>query len=124
VSGKRVRAPRVKLASEIPLDDGTRKGTEAWRDVDGVSFCHWDRWLLRRDKAFRRVWHAKSIYRTEAMERTPRKMLEARARDGGWGAFPVSPAPYFARLDACYRGGYFDYLDRGREAQESGELDV
>lgn len=47
MSGKRVRAPRVKLASEVPLDDGTRKGTEAWRDVDGVAFCHWDRWLLR-----------------------------------------------------------------------------
>jgi hypothetical protein len=168
----------VKLPSEIPLDDGTRNCTEPWRDVDGIAFCHWDRWLLRlsleepeglasiarecrrrardqrrqrdvaeamlaqvadlasrltglgrapaevlgaverestwlRDKAFRRVWHATSIYRTQAMERTPRKMLEARAREGNWQAFSVSPRPFFARLDALYRGGYFDYRGVG-----------
>lgn len=171
---KRPRAPRTKLPSEIPLDDGTRAGTEPWRDIDGVAFCHWDRWLLRlsleepeglssiarefrrrareqrhggdvaeamlaqvddlvsrltkidraaadvldaverestwlRDKAFRRVWHATSISRTHAMERTPRKLLEARARDGNWRAFLASPRSYFARLEAIYRGGYFDY---------------
>lgn len=175
---KRPRAPRVKLPSEIPLDDGTRNGTEPWRDVDGIAFCHWDRWRLRlsleepeglasiarefrrrardqrrqrevaeamlaqvadlasrltrlgrapaevldaverestwlRDKAFRRVWHATTIYRTQAMERTPRKTLEARAREGNWAAFSVSPRPYFARLDALYRGGYFDYRGVG-----------
>lgn len=175
---KRSRTPRVKLPSAIPLDDGTRNGTEPWRDVDGIAFCHWDRWLLRlsleepeglssiarefrrrardqrresdvaeamlaqvadlasrltilgrapaevldaveresawlRDKAFRRVWHATSLYRTEAMERTPRKMLEVRAREGNWQAFSVSPRPYFARLDALYRGGYFDYRGVG-----------
>lgn len=175
---KRPRAPRVKLPSEIPLDDGTRNGTEPWRDVDGIAFCHWDRWLLRlsleepeglasiahefrrrardqrrerdvaeamlaqvadlasrltrlgrapaevldaveresawlRDKAFRRVWHATSIHRTQAMERTPRKMVEARAREGNWEAFSVSPRPYYARLDALYRGGYFDYRGVG-----------
>ena len=174
----RPRAPRVRPPSETPLDDGTRNGTELWRDVDGIAFCHWDRWLLRlsleepegltsiarefrrrargqrqqrdvaeailaqvgdlasrltrlgrapadvleaaerestwlRDKAFRRVWHATSIYRTQAMARTPRKMLEARAREGAWDAFPVSPRPYFARLDALYRGGYFDYRGVG-----------
>jgi len=168
----------VKLPSEVPLDGGTRNGTESWRDVDGIAFCHWDRWLLRlsleepeglasiarefrrrargqrrerdvseamlaqvadlasrlarirrsptevldaverestwlRDKAFRRVWHATSIYRTQAMERTPRKMLEARAREGNWEAFSVSPRPYFARLDALYRGGYFGYRGVG-----------
>jgi hypothetical protein len=175
---KRPRAPRVKLPSEVPLDDGTRNGTESWRDVDGIAFCHWDRWLLRlsleepeglasiarefrrrardqrrerdvaeamlaqvadlasrlarigrspaevldaverestwlRNKAFRRVWHATSIYRTQAMERTPRKMLEARAREGNWEGFSVSPRPYFARLDALYRDGYFDYRGVG-----------
>lgn len=26
---------------------GSRNGTEHWRDVGGVRFCHWDRWLLR-----------------------------------------------------------------------------
>lgn len=31
----------------MPLDDGRRNGTEHWRDVGGVRFCHWDRWLLR-----------------------------------------------------------------------------
>lgn len=44
---KRPRAPRVKLPSEIPLDDGTRDGPEPWRDINGIAFCHWDRWLLR-----------------------------------------------------------------------------
>lgn len=175
---RRPRAPRVTLPSEIPLDDGKRNGTEPWRDVDGIAFCHWDRWLLRlsleepeglasisrefrrrardqrrerdvaeamlaqvadlasrltrlgrappevrdtverestwlREKAFRRVWHATSIYRTQAMERTPRKMLEDRAREGNWEAFAVSPRPFFARLDALYRGGYFDYRGVG-----------
>lgn len=43
------------------------------------------------------------------MLRTPRNLLEARAREGNWTAFPVSPGPYFARLGAIYRGGYFDY---------------
>lgn len=171
---KRPRAPRVRLPSEIPLEDGARNGTEAWREIDGIAFCHWDRWLLRlsldepdglasiarefrrrarnehrlrevheamlaqvldlqarlarlgrlpadvlepveresiwlRDKAFRRVWHATSIYRTTAMQHTPRKVLEARARAGNWAAFPISPSQYFARLDALYRAGYFDY---------------
>ena len=174
----RPRAPRAKLPSETPLDDGTRNGTETWREVDGIVFCHWDRWLLRLSleepdglstiarefrrrarhhggrhdvaeamlaqlgdlesrlaklgrapaelldaverestwlcaKAFRRVWHATSICKTQAMARTPRKMLEARAREGSWGAFPVSPRPYFARIDALYRGGYFDYRSVG-----------
>ncbi len=178
MSLNRRRAPRVKLPSETPLDDGTRNGTESWRVVDGIEFCHWDRWLLRlsleepdglatiarefrrrsrshsgqhdvseamlaqladlasrlatigrapsdvldaverestwlRDKAFRRVWHATSISKTRAMTLTPRKMLEARAREGNWGAFPVSPRPYFDRLDALYRGGYFDYRGVG-----------
>ena len=175
---KRPRARRVRLPAEIPLDDGMRNGTESWRDLDGIAFCHWDRWLLRlsleepeglasiarelrrrareqrrgrdvaeallaqvadlasrltrigrtpaevldaverestwlRDKAFRRVWHATSIYRTPAMVRTPRKLLEARAREGNWEAFSVSPRPYFTRLDALYRGGYFDYRGVG-----------
>lgn len=167
---KRPRAPRVKLPSEVPLDDGVRNGTEPWRDIDGIAFCHWDRWLLRlsleepnglasisrefrrrardqrrqrevaeamlaqvadlasrltrlgrapaevldaverestwlRDKAFRRVWHATSIYRTEAMNRTPRLLLAARAREGNWETFPVSPRPYEGRRvgDACPR---------------------
>jgi hypothetical protein len=37
---------RVRAANS-PLDDGARNGTEHWRDFAGVSFCHWDRWLLR-----------------------------------------------------------------------------
>jgi len=47
------------------------------------------------------------------MTLTPRRMLQARAREGNWGAFPVSPRPYFARFDALYRGGYFDYRGVG-----------
>ena len=65
-------------------------------------------WL--RDKAFRRVWHATTIGYTEAMRRTPRNLLAARAREGNWSSFPVSPGRYFARLDAIYRGGgYYDF---------------
>lgn len=178
MSPRRARVPRPKLPSELPLDDGTREGTESWREVDGVKFCHWDRWLLRlsleepeglasialefrrrsrssrrsrdvaeamlaqladldvrlaklgrapaevldpterestwlRDKAFRRVWHATSICRSEAMQKTPRNLLQARAREGNWAAFPVSPAPYFARLRELYQGGYYDYRGVG-----------
>lgn len=36
------------------------------------------------------------------MTRTPRNVLGARERLGNWAAFPVSPAPYFARLHATY----------------------
>lgn len=172
------RARRPKLATEVPLDDGPREGTDAWRTIDELRFCHWDRWLLLlsleepeglasigrefrrraraerrdrdvaeamlaqlsdlgarlavlgraagdvlepverqstwlRDKAFRRVWHATSIRRTDAMLRTPRNLLETRARDGTWTGFPVSPSPYFVRLQAIYRGGYFDYRGVG-----------
>lgn len=32
---------------ERPLDDGVRYGPEVWREVEGVAFCHWDRWILR-----------------------------------------------------------------------------
>jgi hypothetical protein len=164
----------AKPPTEVPLDDGTRYGTEPWREIDGVSFYHYDRWLLRlsldepeglnsiiaefrrrtrrpgrtddvaeamvaqladlasrlasvgrvpkdvldnverestwlRNKAFRRIWHAKSLRRTEAMTRTPRNVLEGRARKGNWSAFPVSPRPYYARLHAIYRDGYADY---------------
>jgi hypothetical protein len=41
------REPRPKLPTEVPLDDGVREGTDAWREIGGVRFCHWDRWLLR-----------------------------------------------------------------------------
>jgi len=37
----------LKLPTEIPLDDGARRGTDPWREIGGVRFCHWDRWLLR-----------------------------------------------------------------------------
>ena len=43
----RRKEPRAKPATEVPLDDGPRDGTEPWRVIDGVAFCHWDRWLLR-----------------------------------------------------------------------------
>ncbi len=133
---------RARPANEVPLDDGARNGTEHWRDLGGVSFCHWDRWLLRlaldepdlearlarigcgpqdvldeveraskwlHDKAFRRIWHAPLRYRTEAMRRTPRNLLEARAREGNWAAFPVSPAPHLTRLRRIYQGLYVDW---------------
>jgi hypothetical protein len=43
----RRRRARVKSVAELPLDDGPRVGPELWREIDGVRFCHWDRWLLR-----------------------------------------------------------------------------
>ena len=43
----RKRKQRERGANEVPLDDGVRNGTEHWRDRARVSFCHWDRWLLR-----------------------------------------------------------------------------
>lgn len=44
---KRSREPRPTPATELPLDDNSCNGTEQWREVDGIRFCHWDRWLLR-----------------------------------------------------------------------------
>lgn len=85
----------VERTSGAVLDDLERQST----------------WL--RDKALRRVWQATSIPYAAAMMRTPRNLLEARAREGNWAAFPVSPAPYFERLHAVYRGGYYDYRGVG-----------
>jgi hypothetical protein len=48
VKNKRLkREPRPTPPTEVPLDDGAREGTDAWREIGGVRFCHWDRWLLR-----------------------------------------------------------------------------
>ena len=170
--------PRPKPPTEVPLDEGRREGTDAWREVDGVQFCHWDRWLLRlaldepeglravarelrrrtssprgtdhdaeallaqlsdlearldrlgltpaallddveraskwlHDKAWRRIWHARSLRCTAAMERTPRKVLSARALMGNWPVFPVSPAPYFAELRSVVGDGRYDYRGTG-----------
>ncbi len=174
---KRPLEPRPKPATEVPLDNGAREGTDPWREIDGVRFCHWDRWLLRlaldepeglrsirrellrratirrntdiaeamlaqladlearlherglapstalddveraskwlRDKAFRRVWEATSIRRTAAMERTPRKLLAARALSGNWSAFPVSPARFCAELQSFVGRGSHDYRATG-----------
>jgi hypothetical protein len=44
---ERPRLPRSKPPTELPLDDGAREGTDPWREIRGVAFCHWDRWLLR-----------------------------------------------------------------------------
>jgi hypothetical protein len=38
---------RAYPATEVPLDESRRNGTESWRERAGVAFCHWDRWLLR-----------------------------------------------------------------------------
>ena len=173
------REPRPQRPTELPLDDGVREGIEQWRDLNGVQFCHWDRWLLRlaldepkglqsiarefrcraiaqrnsggvaetmlaqiadlesrlaclgvapeqvldeaermsewlHHKAFRRVWHATSIrHATTAMNRTPRKVLEARAFTGYCPAFPVSPQPYLATLCAVLGDGWYDYRGTG-----------
>jgi len=89
---------RLAMVGRLPRD--------VLNDVERTS-----RWL--HDKAFRRVWHAKRVRHTEAMTRTPRNVLEARAREGNWAAFPLSPAPYFARLRATYRDLYADHRGVG-----------
>lgn len=187
---KSERGPRSKPESERPLDDGRRDGTELWREIDGVAFCHWDRWLLRLaldeseglsgiatelrsraraatradtaaevllaqiadlegrlaalaraaedvldpverasswlyDKASRYVRGARSLRLTEAMMRTPRNVLTARAREGHWSAFPVSPARYFGRLARVYGDYYFEYWAARamvRQLEIEGEL--
>lgn len=47
MSEEDTRARRLPRPTERPLDDGVRYGPETWREIDGVAFCHWDRWLLR-----------------------------------------------------------------------------
>ncbi|MEY4508588.1 MAG: hypothetical protein RLZZ450_710 [Pseudomonadota bacterium] len=44
---RRQRERKPTPAEDQPLDDGTRTGIESWRVIGAVSFCHWDRWLLR-----------------------------------------------------------------------------
>jgi hypothetical protein len=41
------RSARTVRPEDRPLDPGVIDGPEVWREVDGVTFCHWDRWLLR-----------------------------------------------------------------------------
>ena len=171
---QRQRQPGVIPPDEVPLDQGARDGTDEWKQVDGVLFCHWNRWLLRlaldepeglhsisskfqaraktkrgvdeiaeamlaqlddlgarlaqiggdpravldepertskwlQRKACRRVWEASTIRRTQAMARTPRRVLEERALLGNWGAFPESPAPYYGALNSAVGQGYYDY---------------
>ena len=43
------------------------------------------------------------------MARTPRRVLEERGLLGNWGAFPESPAPYYAALKSAVGQGYYDY---------------
>lgn len=66
-------------------------------------------WLFK--KAFRRVWHDGPNRRTEAMMRTPRRALEARALRGHWPRFPISPAKYEPDLQSIVGqdGSYYDY---------------
>ncbi len=42
-----MKAGPVSRIVERPLDDGVRYGPEPWRTIDGIMFCHWDRWFLR-----------------------------------------------------------------------------
>lgn len=44
---KRQKPVRPLAVRETPLDVGMRLGPELWTALDGVRFCHWDRWLLR-----------------------------------------------------------------------------
>ncbi len=168
------RQPRAIPPDEVPLDQGARDGTDEWKQIDGIVFCHWDRWLLRlaldepeglhaisskfraraktkrgvdeiaeamlaqvddlgdrltqiggkpntvleeqerlskwlQRKASRRIWEASTIRRTQAMTRTPRRVLEERALLGNWNAFPESPAPYYAAFKSAVGEGYYDY---------------
>jgi hypothetical protein len=97
--------------TERPLDDGVRYGPETWREIDGVAFCHWDRWLLRLAlaeqgglDAIERELRARTANRrinrdaAEAMlaqvidlrdrlahlARTPERILDAEEQASGW----------------------------------------
>lgn len=143
------------------------RGTDAWKEYGGTSFCHWDRWYLavlvgdcegswaeleapfrerldeawsgfRREDAESKLCHGEDLrdrlersaveagrlldadrddrallrkarkklyeqmamdgYATEAMRRTPRRVLSERARRGNWADFPVSPGRFEAEL--------------------------
>ena len=65
------------------------------------------KWLQR--KASRRIWEASTLRFTKAMTRTPRRVIEERALLGNWGAFPESPAPYYAALKSAVGQGYYEY---------------
>lgn len=105
------RARRLPHPAELPLDDGVRYGPETWREIDGVAFCHWDRWLLRLAlaeprglDAIAREFRARAASRrvsTEAAEamlgqvvdlrgrlarvaRIPEEVLDAEERASGW----------------------------------------
>jgi hypothetical protein len=105
------RSRRPPRPTERPLDDGVRYGTETWREIDGVAFCHWDRWLLRLAlaepgglAAIEREARARTVNRhlnrdaAEAMlaqvvdlrdrlarlARTPERILDAEEQGSGW----------------------------------------
>ncbi|WP_437909560.1 hypothetical protein WME95_17790 [Sorangium sp. So ce327] len=105
------RARRLPQPAERPLDDGARYGPETWREIDGVAFSHWDRWLLRLAlaephglDAIAREFRARAASRrvsSEAAEamlaqvvdlrgrlarlaRTPEEVLDAEERASGW----------------------------------------
>jgi hypothetical protein len=73
------REPRPKPPTEVPLDDGAREGTDAWRELGGVWFCHWDRWLLRlaldEPEGLRSI--AREFRRRAAAPRGPKRAAEA-----------------------------------------------
>ncbi len=163
----------MRTTSERPLDDGARLGPERWRDIGDVSFCHWDRSLLRlaldeldglasMERAFRqrahaedrggsaadalcaqlvdlgarltlagltpdmlldeverasewlwrkahkRVWQDGPHRTTEAMRRTPRRLMQRRALRGNWETGEGSPEPHVSRLWSCVDDGYYD----------------
>ncbi len=46
-------------------------------------------------------------HKTDAMRDTPRRRLQARARDGCWDAFPVSPEDYARRFGWLSRRSFY-----------------
>src|SRR6187402_2603833 len=76
---KQRRQPRAIPPDEVPLDQGAREGTDEWKQVDGVVFCHWDRWLLRLAldepeglRAISSKFRARARRRKEASTRSPK----------------------------------------------------
>jgi len=94
------REPRPKLPTEIPLDDGAREGTDLWREIGGVRFCHWGRWLLRL------ALNEPEGLRSIAREFRRRAAAPRSSKDGGRGharaARGSRGAPHEARTGASH----------------------
>ena len=84
-----------------PLDAGSINGPEIWRTVEGVAFCHWDRWLMRlvldqpaglerlERRLFKNIVDGLASHRNDMALRAQILDLQARLRTIGLGPSEV-----------------------------------